>query len=829
MKRKNPGASLIVVIIIFMFISIVSTAMLSMVLGNYRARVIESKRVENLYGADSGLNVVYNIIGKTIDAANKYGYLKVKKLQNLTEDDMTSPFNQDYIDLKKDIDYWKNYNSNQTDEDQKRSQDYIDSKISKDNEIINIIINEEFKRAFNNFMLDNNLSDKALNERIPDKLRRSIIDKSYVNEIKDLNNDDTSYDIAEMQFQNNDKALNFSIGDDDIIYSKGEKKDPINITVHSDDKNESHINIEEIYDKQQYTIKVKSDFESYETNSNDVGNNLRSVQAKYTIYVPNYSDIYFTQSTGGNKYLAFDDRALTIGGNMDVTNLSTLKVNGDIFVKGDKDKINDEYKHDYGIAYNKYKGGITLNNINNFVFRNDVITQATFNIGNSIGSESNPSLINGNLYSGNIYAGNLDGTSARNSYVHIGNLIVDNDLTLKADSTSITINNFYGINERTVNDDSDVNREKNSSCIIVNGNNNSNVDIKDNAYIMGVAYIDTKNKDGTVSDPYKTGESLAFKGNYIAYAIPDTEKSNETFSYRNPLNLLDYDNNGDEVDQKREHFENYWDGKLKGENTGGISLPDNTKAVGAIIYKDLTGNLKVKKESKNFVDNDTLTNTIIPKRREYARKVYNMGYPKKNEDYDSLLEDEKTNLQNLYDLKASPQYTLDTIMNLPLDIDGSNKYNYSVSNEAKSDKAEKAIFTKKNIVIQGDNASGNYDLNSDEYIFIDASENKEIDAVVATNGTVTIDGDVNFQGCIIAKGNLEIKGKNAGEGTSITYNPTIIKKVQFRNEDLQLLFKDAFGDAIDYEENNWQNDEEILNTNYDLSKFLYINLWKLVR
>ena len=60
-----------------MFVFTVSTAMLSMVASNYKARVAESKRVENLYASDSGLDVAYNIIGKTFDAATKYANLKV--------------------------------------------------------------------------------------------------------------------------------------------------------------------------------------------------------------------------------------------------------------------------------------------------------------------------------------------------------------------------------------------------------------------------------------------------------------------------------------------------------------------------------------------------------------------------------------------------------------------------------------------------------------------------------------------------------------------------------------------------------------------------------
>lgn len=113
MKRKKYGSSYIVVIIIFMFVSTISMAMLSMISANYKARVVESKRVENLYSSESGLDVAYNLIGKTFDAAAQYGNLRVKRLQSLTKDsndDETSPYNQDFIDLKIDIDYWKEYN-----------------------------------------------------------------------------------------------------------------------------------------------------------------------------------------------------------------------------------------------------------------------------------------------------------------------------------------------------------------------------------------------------------------------------------------------------------------------------------------------------------------------------------------------------------------------------------------------------------------------------------------------------------------------------------------------------------------------------------------------
>ena len=47
-NKKRKGSSLIFVVIIFMFVLTVSVSMLSMVTNNFKARAIESKRVENI-------------------------------------------------------------------------------------------------------------------------------------------------------------------------------------------------------------------------------------------------------------------------------------------------------------------------------------------------------------------------------------------------------------------------------------------------------------------------------------------------------------------------------------------------------------------------------------------------------------------------------------------------------------------------------------------------------------------------------------------------------------------------------------------------------------
>jgi len=82
LKNNKKGSTLITTVIILMFITTVSLATLSMVSTNYYGRVGESKRIQNLYGSESGLDTTYNIINKTVTAANYYGNKRVEKLKN---------------------------------------------------------------------------------------------------------------------------------------------------------------------------------------------------------------------------------------------------------------------------------------------------------------------------------------------------------------------------------------------------------------------------------------------------------------------------------------------------------------------------------------------------------------------------------------------------------------------------------------------------------------------------------------------------------------------------------------------------------------------------
>lgn len=808
MKRKKKGSSLIYVIIIFMFVSVVSTAMISMISANYRARVVENNRVENLYGSDSGIDVAYNIMSKTFDAATKYGYYRVKTLTDKTITDKSkckyadkyASFNADIDQLNEKIADLKKQNNKddtrkETIEQNNKNIDIYYKLIEDDKNFIEVLLNEEFKCGFKDFF-----------ERI---LKSSIEHKEYVYKVEDLNKIDTTYVKYEAN-NDSDKEANLDVDISNPPYIIKGEDDP-NYGIKP---SEGHAVDEVIFEKtadKAYKIKMTSNFNSTNMSYTVDGNN-RTVEANYVIKIPNYNDIFFGKSTSNDKYLALEDRGLIVGKDMNVENVGQLTVSGNVFVNGEDPKVE---LNDGGRTYKKYSGGIMINNNadSTIEFKKDVITRNTFNI-----QDKTTTTIYGNLYAGNVYIGKIaDGVNgfAHNSKLYItetgmGKVILDNDLTVKAQDSEIEMNDFYGINDNNIyykdenNEDKGKNSDvsKSSSSIIINGYKGGNIDskvtINKSAYIMGTAHIATDNN-------YQTAESGAVINNYMAYSVPDPIDTTENFGYHDPLYLLDEDN----VFKKAVHFKNYWDPK-KNADSGGIVWPKtedghnlNVHSIGAIVYEE--GGNKFVMKPNYTTDLEDVGETyadsgVISQRRiDFASKVYKFGQPAEIGEYNQ---------------------SVSTDFNLLMDLSSISEYTELGDNE-------KAVFNpdiNTTVVIQGKNYKGVTLSPGKSEKIIKTDDKGNINAVVATEGDVIIDGDVTFNGAIVCKGYLNIKENNR---VTINYNPDVISRLQSQNEN---MFKDVFGGMMfNKDETSTPNksEVEILDTNYDINKFLQTILWKL--
>ena len=81
MNKKKTGSTLITTIIMIMMIGIVGASMLSMISSEYKIRIDESERIKNLYSADSGLDVAYDILAANFDMAGNFASFKVEQMK----------------------------------------------------------------------------------------------------------------------------------------------------------------------------------------------------------------------------------------------------------------------------------------------------------------------------------------------------------------------------------------------------------------------------------------------------------------------------------------------------------------------------------------------------------------------------------------------------------------------------------------------------------------------------------------------------------------------------------------------------------------------------
>lgn len=836
MKRKKSGNSLIVVVTTCMFVTTVSAATLSMVSGNYKARVIESKRVENLYSSDSGLDVAYNILGKTFDAATKYGYYEVEELKS-DAGNSNSRYNDQYKILKNDIATQKQSivslkNTSPMTSDAQKSIAKCNEQIQEDNNAIDDVINDEFKRTFQNF-INGNMDEFSASERSTYNLGEYISQGSYVNAITYNNKSQDkpfSFDTLTVSYPQN-SSPQLSIPDNGLNYDSSSGK---------------------------YTITIKSSFSTIGGNTAAIGENSRIVQSTYTMIVPNYKDIFYQQVSGElHEYLALTDRALTIGGDMHVNNANSLNVTGNVFVQGNEpsihfDPFNQSNPSD-DRTYEKYSGGITISDSSNVDFHNDVVTRNTFNI-----QDGGIATIEGDLYGRNVYLGNIasgDNGFASSSTLNANEKVaLNNDLALKANNSTINIKDFYGINDKNINyDDSSQNpsepnmvaggpgdKAQSSSCIIVNGNGGSKINISDSAYIMGTAHIDTiGNNDGT-NEGYQTGESGAVKGNYIAYSVPLNEA--EKFDYYNPMQLLKDSN----VFNKADHFKRYWDPDLnngdvkmtdESADTGGINWPgyktnsidtDNIWSIGAIVYqvgtqapKVITSHysptIEAPPQSSDQGTSQSQGGPVYMERLNFAKYVYKFGQDPTIADYD----------------KPNPT-SFDSLMNLTQTTINNN--NYKLDDQISSD-GEKAIFNydqNTTLVLKSKDSKNVEYKNPDGTVInnpkIIQTSDDNINAVIATNGNVIIDGGITFKGAIIAEGYLSVTG-----AAQINYDKDVVDRIQTQNYQ---LFDDVFGNSMlgnlettpastsDATDSGSVTSQYIT---YDLKKFLQNSKWKIIK
>ena len=122
MRKRKKGSTFVIVVVVMAIIFTTGTAVLALTVNNYKIGINKSKRLENLYKADSGLDTVENIIIKTSQEAIKYADNEIKNKiiassTYISKDEINEKFKEEFykfINLNvKDI----NINGNAATED----------------------------------------------------------------------------------------------------------------------------------------------------------------------------------------------------------------------------------------------------------------------------------------------------------------------------------------------------------------------------------------------------------------------------------------------------------------------------------------------------------------------------------------------------------------------------------------------------------------------------------------------------------------------------------------------------------------------------------------
>lgn len=706
MVKKKKGSSFVIVVIIMAILFTLGTTMLTVTASDYKARISESNRLKNLYGADSGLDVVQNIIVKTsqkaIEIAEESVLEKLDTFNN--KEEMNKKFKEEFFKLIT-LNGWNNV----------------------DNPAV------------------------AINE---DLIRYSISSTKYIN---DLSSNTVTFE---------DVAINDA---------------KIAVTEYTKNSNPTTGVIENI------VIEVTSTFENISGELKD----KKIIETKFEIMAPDFNRSISKENKDVkiDIYPVFDGKIITSDGNMNLTGVNN--VNGDLWVKGD-----GNLGENPAYAFDKYRGGISVEN-GELNLTGNISTSKTLHLKNVA-----KAIISGDVYALNAYVGKSDKTAISSDNVlrisNGRNLVVNNDLALNAKSSQVNLHNFYGINDKTTADVSNLDKAMKSSSIIVNdADGNSTLNVANETYVMGVAYIDT------IDEKYQTGESVAVKGNYLAYSdVLESYRDRVTLKYYNPLQLIDTIE-GD-VD-KGKYFEDYYAKNSESLKSGGITLnKDKAHTVGAYVSGDTA-----KYTGWSLDSSDTV---IRGKREDFAQYVFSMG------DTTGVLSGtlDKYRLYTNGNVVKTVANQIkfkntDGTSSIPDDHTFNDTYGRVVFN---SDSTLDVIITKDKIKV------GTRE--------IEIKEN-EINGLVINAGDVVIDGEVTFNGTIICAGNVSV----VGSGTKIlNHNTDLVRKIIASNYDvLKTVFLGSPKNQVDTVNITVGQSVSISGdfSGYEVSDYVKTGRWKIVK
>lgn len=756
--KKKKGSSLIFVLVTFAVIIIFGFSVLSLTLMSYKKRFVEANEKRNQYFSESGIDIAYGIIGKTVDRAVEEGNNAVNaELENIN----------------------KAAKSELSEEDNEKYKKYLKADGTLNKEEIDKAMSELFWGKYK--------------KHIEEKLVGNIADKSL-------------YDVGEgKNGKPHDKPI-VTVTDKDGKSLMGENPKEVKLSFVDDGDKEDNA----------LSVHLQSEFSSNKTS--DEAANSGQIHKKISVtYIigPSKYEKPITQKVENVKIPMTEvwKKAICTDGNLLVN--ANLNVTGDVYVKGTDNggikgiEINSGSSKVNGIIATSGNFNLNASDNINFTVNGNVYAEnlSLSSKGSNINSPGKP--LNLTVLGGSKPEGEL-----------LGAIYTNNDLEVLGSNVAINTKYFYGINDITEENPDGSSKPQSSSSILMNpdeSGNKSSVSISDKALFMGVAYIQTSPQYQTGESVSIKGNYKAYTQS-LKEGEDKFKEGNVIFKYYSPLVLASAfkDASGNEKDMNvndkskyiQQYIEEYKSDFEKWKEKVSISLPgniDNILSIGTYI-----DNHKV--AGSNYKHEDFLR----VKKAKYSRVVYSMnseGDNSEDDDFNKIYgyyEDDKGEL--IDELKEKSQGFDNYVSNnLTIRDDSKNK---TVSNQIPFDKIKKTInetVTHKS----SDSYNGKKDI-----IYLNGNENDKVyvigdggyaptgvdsidtrivqGGIIITKGEVHLSGNVNFTGTIISA--KDITCENSSNPT-ITYNQEYIRKIIGTNGDYfsGIVIQDSTNqDSVEY-------------------------------
>ena len=446
---------------------------------------------------------------------------------------------------------------------------------------------------------------------------------------------------------------------------------------------------------------------------------------------------------------------------------------------------------------------ISINGGSSFKIEGDIVATKDIEV-----NANNIDVALKDIYANNVYLNGTDiNFKSSSSDPKYSGVYIKDDFEMNNLRQSVVLNNNYcGFSDGS---QSQGNLPDKSSGIIINSDDietNSSFTLNGNLYLYGTSYITLAN------GLYQTGESLSVKGNYIAYTMPlalgDFKEDMVEFDYFDPLMLVyKKKSSTDEltVADKNQYFYDYYMQSKDLTDLGGLKLnnvkintldPNGIVTLGDYIAYD---NLN----SKAFVGIgkgigiSTLDSEFKRMEKIYNLKTMTLGDTNIAGVIAGATDDTFPN--------SFPVINVYEDVDFSVDIDGDGV----VANYYSSFPTYDFVY-----IVDGSSYDVNLESSNSKYLF------------VISNGVVNITGNGNLNGCIIAKGGVNISGTNA----NLTYNERIVLKAFADVPQLKAVFKE-------HENASKQNytvtsivgtdptDDRVVNVDY--SSLLNFRNWKI--